>query len=90
MSQAQSILDPWILVWGQPYIDGQTLAAAIEQDLVRDTDPGVRTRLLVCDGDFTTFKQDNVSAWITARTGKQYGCYGYGSRSSAGTGCFAR
>jgi hypothetical protein len=49
MSQAQPILDPWILVWGQPYIDSRTLAAAIEQDLVRDPDPDFRTRLLVRD-----------------------------------------
>ena len=30
------VLDPWRLVWGQPYIDSRTLAAAIEQDLQRD------------------------------------------------------
>ena len=49
MSQTPPILDPWKLVWGQPYIDCQTLAAAIEQDLERDDDPDVRTRLLVRD-----------------------------------------
>ena len=37
MSQAPTILDPWRLVWGQPYIDSRTLATAIEQDLKRDT-----------------------------------------------------
>jgi hypothetical protein len=49
MSQAPAVLDPWRLVWGQPYIDSRTLAAAIEQDLERDADPGFRTRLLVRD-----------------------------------------
>jgi Nucleotidyltransferase of unknown function (DUF6036) len=49
MSQAPPILDPWRLVWGQPYIDSRTLAAAIEQDLQRDGNPDFRTRLLVRD-----------------------------------------
>jgi Nucleotidyltransferase of unknown function (DUF6036) len=49
MSQSPPILDPWRLVWGQPYIDCRTLASAIEQDLDRDGDPDVRTRLLVRD-----------------------------------------
>jgi hypothetical protein len=49
MSQAPPILDPWKLVWGQPYIDSQTLASAIEQDLARDTRPDFRTRLLIRD-----------------------------------------
>jgi hypothetical protein len=49
MSQAPPILDPWRLVWGQPYIDSRTLAAAIEQDLQRDSNPDFRTRLLVRD-----------------------------------------
>ena len=43
------MLDPWRLVWGQPYIDSRTLAAAIEQDLLRDSNPDFRTRLLVRD-----------------------------------------
>jgi len=42
-------LDPWELVWGQPYIDCDTLAAAIEQDLERSPQPDFRTRLLVRD-----------------------------------------
>jgi hypothetical protein len=42
-------LDPWELVWGQPYIDCDTLAAAIEDDLKRTSDPDFRTRLLVRD-----------------------------------------
>jgi hypothetical protein len=42
-------LDPWELVWGQPYIDCDTLAAAIEDDLQRTPDPDFRTRLLVRD-----------------------------------------
>lgn len=42
-------MDPWELVWGQPYIDCDTLAAAIEQDLERRPDPDFRTRLLVRD-----------------------------------------
>jgi len=42
-------LDPWRLVWGEPFIDSQTLATAIELDLKRDTRPDFRTRLLVRD-----------------------------------------
>ncbi len=49
MSQASTTPDPWKLVWGQPYIDSQTLALAIEQDLERETRPDFRTRLLVRD-----------------------------------------
>jgi hypothetical protein len=41
--------DPWELVWGQPYIDSQTLATAIEEDLQRNPKPDFRTRLLVRD-----------------------------------------
>lgn len=49
MNQSPPILDPWQLVWGQPYIDSRTLAAAIEQDLGRNDQPDFRTRLLVRD-----------------------------------------
>src|SRR5262245_11715684 len=49
MRQVPTTLDPWKLVWGQPYIDIQSLAAAIEQDLERETHPDFRTRLLVRD-----------------------------------------
>jgi hypothetical protein len=49
MSQATAHLDPWRLVWGQPYIDSRTLAAAIEQDLALNDHPDFRTRLLVRD-----------------------------------------
>lgn len=42
-------LDPWRLVWGQPYIDSNTLAAAIERELLRQPQPDYRTRLLVRD-----------------------------------------
>ena len=49
MSQAANTLDPWRLVWGQPYIDSRTLAAAIEQDLAQSAEPDFRTRLLVRD-----------------------------------------
>jgi hypothetical protein len=49
MSQTPATLDPWRLVWGQPYIDSRTLAAAIEQDLQREPRPDFRTRLLVRD-----------------------------------------
>jgi hypothetical protein len=45
----QQTHDPWELVWGQPYIDSQTLAAAIEGDLQRNPDPDFRTKLLVRD-----------------------------------------
>ncbi len=41
--------DPWELVWGQPYIDSDRLAAAIEADLRHRRDPDFRTRLLVRD-----------------------------------------
>ena len=33
MSQARTGLDPWRLVWGEPFIDCQSLAIAIESDL---------------------------------------------------------
>lgn len=49
MSHAPTTLDPWRLVWGQPYIDCQTLALAIEQDLEHNGEPDFRTRLLVRD-----------------------------------------
>jgi hypothetical protein len=49
MNQTTPPLDPWKLVWGQPYIDSRTLALAIEQDLERDAHPDFRTRLLVRD-----------------------------------------
>jgi hypothetical protein len=42
-------LDPWHLVWGQPYIDSDTLAAAIESDLQWHPQPDYRTRLLLRD-----------------------------------------
>jgi hypothetical protein len=41
--------DPWALVWGQPYIDCQTLAKALEADLERSLAADFRTRLLVRD-----------------------------------------
>ena len=49
MQRVSADLDPWRLVWGQPYIDCQTLAQAIEQDLERNHEPDFRTRLLVRD-----------------------------------------
>ena len=42
-------VDPWRLVWGQPFIDSRTLASAIEQELAQSADPDFRTRLLVRD-----------------------------------------
>jgi hypothetical protein len=42
-------LDPWHLVWGQPYIDAGQLAAAIDCDLGQTPEPDFRTRLLVRD-----------------------------------------
>lgn len=42
-------LDPWRLVWGQPYIDSDTLAAAIENEIQSQPCPDYRTRLLVRD-----------------------------------------
>ncbi len=41
--------DPWALVWGQPVIDADRLAAAIEQDLQTTPEADFRTRLLVRD-----------------------------------------
>jgi hypothetical protein len=52
MNQPAPLLDPWKLVWGQPFIDCQTLATAIEQDLAGDPCPDFRTRLLVRDAAF--------------------------------------
>lgn len=49
MNQDARLLDPWRLVWGEPYIDCRTLALAIEQDLERNHEPDFRTRLLVRD-----------------------------------------
>ncbi len=46
---ALSTDDPWELVWGQPYIDAERLAAAIEADLAKTPSPDFRTRLLVRD-----------------------------------------
>ncbi len=69
MHQAPPILDPWKLVWGQPYIDSQTLAAAIEQDLERHTEPDFRTRLLVRDASAALrsyWGPRRFSRWVTA------------------------
>jgi hypothetical protein len=41
--------DPWRLIWGQPYIDSSTLAAAIVSELQSAPQPDYRTRLLVRD-----------------------------------------
>lgn len=50
MERPSSIdLDPWRLVWGQPYIDSSALAAAIENDLLCHPQPDYRTRLLLRD-----------------------------------------
>ncbi len=46
---AVSFDDPWELVWGQPYIDSERLAGAIERELLRNRAPDFRTRLLVRD-----------------------------------------
>ena len=69
MSHAPPILDPWKLVWGQPYIDSQTLAAAVEQDLERQTPPDFRTRLLVRDVSVALrsfWGPRRFSRWLTA------------------------
>jgi hypothetical protein len=42
-------LDPWRLVWAEPYIDGKSLARALEHDLAVRPQPDFRTRLLVRD-----------------------------------------
>jgi uncharacterized nucleotidyltransferase DUF6036 len=69
MNQAPPILDPWKLVWGQPYIDSQTLAAAIEQDLERHAHHDFRTRLLVRDVSVALrsfWGPRRFSQWVTA------------------------
>lgn len=47
--RSRTILDPWCMIWGQPYIDSRTLAAALEDDLRLNPRPDYRTRLLVRD-----------------------------------------
>ncbi len=50
MSQDQLANEhPWNIVWGQPYIDSNRLALAIEQELLRNPQPDFRTRLLIRD-----------------------------------------
>jgi hypothetical protein len=69
MSQAPTTLDPWRLVWGQPYIDSRTLAAAIEQDLARSDHPDFRTRLLVRDAAVALrsyWGSSRFSQWLAA------------------------
>jgi hypothetical protein len=46
---SRTIQDPWRVIWGQPYIDSDTLAAALEDDLRRNPRRDYRTRLLVRD-----------------------------------------
>jgi hypothetical protein len=69
MSRAPTAPDPWRLVWGQPYIDSRTLAAAIEQDLARSDHPDFRTRLLVRDSAVALrsyWGADRFSRWLAA------------------------
>ena len=42
-------LDLRRLIWGQPYIDINTLAAAIESEVQHNAHPDYRTRLLIHD-----------------------------------------
>jgi hypothetical protein len=49
MSDTSADLDPWKLVWGQPYVDSEALASAIEHDLQKSAQPDFHTRLLVRD-----------------------------------------
>jgi hypothetical protein len=69
MNQVTPHLDPWKLVWGQPYIDCQTLARAIEQDLARNHEPDFRTRLLVRDATraiLCYWGARRFSRWLTS------------------------
>jgi hypothetical protein len=75
MSQGPPILDPWTLVWGQPFIDSQTLARAIEQDLERNRRPDFRTRLLVRDSAVAL-----RSYWGTRRFSQWVKASRFGSR----------
>ena len=71
MSQEPSTLDPWRLVWGQPYIDSRTLAAAIEQDVAGCESPDFRTRLLVRDAAVALrshWGPGRFSQWLAAST----------------------
>jgi hypothetical protein len=43
------MISPWNLVWGQPYIDSNRLASAIEAELSHNANPDFRTRLLIRD-----------------------------------------
>jgi hypothetical protein len=75
MSHAPTDLDPWRLVWGQPYIDCRTLALAIEQDLERNCEPDFRTRLLVRDAAVairTYWGSRKFNKWLaTSAVGEQ-------------------
>jgi hypothetical protein len=59
--------DPWALVWGQPYINADHLAASIEADLQATAEPDFRTRLLVRDAAVALksfWGQRQFSSWL--------------------------
>ena len=69
MKQAPPIPDPWKLVWGQPYIDCETLVHAIEEDWRQDIQPDFRTRLLVRDSAVAIrsyWGTEKFSRWLEA------------------------
>src|SRR6266849_4942559 len=68
-------LDPWELVWGQPYIDCDTLATAIEDDLIGSPEADYRSRLLIHDAAHAI-----RSYWGSTRLDKWIGKHPVGYR----------
>lgn len=61
-------LDPWRLVWGQPYIDSNQLCQAIERELLLNVKPDFRTRLLIRDAvaALQSFAgEEKFASWLT-------------------------
>jgi hypothetical protein len=54
---------PWELIWGQPYIDANRLASAIEFELASSSRQDFRTRLLI---------RDAVRALMSYKTARQF------------------
>lgn len=71
--------DPWELIWGQPYIDVNRLARAIEFDLQSAPAPDFRTRLLVRDAARSMrsfWGAARFRRWLAASpAGEAVGCF---------------
>lgn len=63
MQEQSGKLHPWELIWGQPYIDANRLASAIEFELANNSRQDFRTRLLI---------RDAVHALMSYKTTKQF------------------